>query len=89
MLFLSGTRDALAELDLLEPVVKNLGARATLYLLDTADHSFKILKRTRGTSEDVFDEMARVVREWTADLPYIGLTPNRSSSRMLNAGGIY
>jgi uncharacterized protein len=67
MLFLSGTRDALAELDLLEPVVKGLGKRATLHLLDTADHSFKILKRTRTSEEDVFVEMARVVHEWTPD----------------------
>jgi len=64
MLFLSGTRDALAELDLLEPVVKKLGKRATLHLLDTADHGFKILKRTRTSSEDVFAEMARTLREW-------------------------
>lgn len=64
MLFLSGTRDALAGLDLLEPVVKKLGKRATLHLLDTADHSYKILKKTRKTDEDVFDEMARVAREW-------------------------
>jgi uncharacterized protein len=64
MLFLSGTRDALAELDLLRPVVEKLGNLATLHLLDTADHSFKILKRTRQSSEDVFAEMARVVRGW-------------------------
>ena len=68
MLFLSGTRDALADLDLLEPVVKNLGDKATLHLLDTADHSFKILKRTRNTSEDVFDKMARVMREWASGI---------------------
>ena len=64
MLFLSGTRDALGELDLLEPVVKGLGEKATLHLLDTADHSFKILKRTRLSTEDVFAEMARSLREW-------------------------
>lgn len=64
MLFLSGTRDTLAELDLLQPVVKNLGKLATLHLVDTADHSYKILKRTRQSSEDVFMEMARVVRDW-------------------------
>lgn len=68
MLFLSGTRDALAELDLLEPVVKDLGKRATLHLLDTADHSFKILRRTRQSSEDVFAEAARVVRDWASEL---------------------
>src|SRR6266851_8747483 len=38
MLFLSGTRDELAELKLLQPVCKKLGKRATLHLLDTADH---------------------------------------------------
>jgi len=64
MLFLSGTRDSLAELDLLRPVVKRLGKRATLHLVETADHSFKTLKRTRASSEDVFAELARVVREW-------------------------
>src|SRR5215218_1990154 len=64
MLFLSGTRDALAELNLLQPAVKRLGKSATFHLVDTADHSFKILKKTRNASEDVFAEMARVVREW-------------------------
>jgi uncharacterized protein len=64
MLFLSGTRDALAELNLLEPVIQSLGKRATLYLLDTADHSYKILKKTRKSDEDVFSEIARVAREW-------------------------
>ena len=64
MLFLSGTRDALGELDLLSSMVKKLGKGATLYLLDTADHSFKVLKKTRNSMEDVFAEMARIVREW-------------------------
>lgn len=64
MLFLSGTRDALAELDLLQPVVENLGGLASLHLVDTADHSFKVLKRTRTSTEDVFAELARVLRDW-------------------------
>lgn len=68
MLFLTGTRDALAELALLEPVVANLTNKATLYLLDTADHSFKILKKTRKSSEDIFVEMARVLRGWASAL---------------------
>ncbi len=68
MLFLSGTRDKLAELDLLQPVCKGLGDKATLHLLDTADHGFKVLKRSRRTDEDVFVEMARVVNEWTSKL---------------------
>jgi predicted alpha/beta-hydrolase family hydrolase len=68
MLFLSGTRDALAELDLLEPTLKKLGKRATLRLLETADHSFKILKRTRTSAENVFDEMARLTADWASQL---------------------
>jgi hypothetical protein len=66
LLFLSGTRDDLAQLDLLEPVCKQLGKRATLHLLDTADHGYRILKRSRQSEEDVFVEMARVVREWAS-----------------------
>jgi uncharacterized protein len=68
MLFLSGTRDELANLDLLQPVCKRLGKRATLHLLDTADHGFRTLKRSRKSEEDVFVEMARVVREWASGL---------------------
>jgi predicted alpha/beta-hydrolase family hydrolase len=68
MLFLSGTRDALGELDLLKPTIKKLGKRATLHLLDTADHSFKIQKTKRTSVDDVFDEMARVTAEWIAKL---------------------
>ena len=68
MLFLSGTRDALASLELLKPVVKKLGKKATLHLLETGDHSYKILKRTRESTEDIFVEMARVVREWADEL---------------------
>ena len=68
MLFLSGTRDALAELDLLRPVCEKLGDRGTLHLLDTADHGFKVLKRLRKSDEDVFVEMARVINEWVSKL---------------------
>jgi predicted alpha/beta-hydrolase family hydrolase len=66
MLFLTGTRDKLADLELFKPIVEKLGA--TLRLLDTADHSYKVLKRTRESKEDVFAEMARVVREWVATI---------------------
>jgi uncharacterized protein len=68
MLFLSGTRDELAELALLRPVCEKLGERATLHALDTADHGYKILKKSRTSTEDVFVEMARVVRDWAAKL---------------------
>lgn len=68
MLFLSGTRDKLGELDLLQPTCEQIGDKATLHLLDTADHGFKILKRSRNTGEDVFVEMARVINEWVSEL---------------------
>jgi uncharacterized protein len=68
MLFLSGTRDELAHLDLLQSVCKKLGKRATLHTLDTADHGFRILKRSRESEEDVFVEMARIAREWASRL---------------------
>ena len=62
MLFLSGTRDALAEPELLTGVVDRLGA--TLRWLDTADHGYKVLKRTRTRTDDVFTEMAAHAREF-------------------------
>lgn len=68
MLFLTGTRDALNDLDLFRPVIRKLGKRATIHLLDTADHSYKILKKTRTSTEDIFAEMARVTAEWISSL---------------------
>lgn len=62
MLFLSGTRDTMAEAKLLEGVVGGL-ERATLHWLDTADHSFKPLKR-RASAEPVIEEAARVAAQW-------------------------
>ena len=64
MLFLSGTRDKLCTQSLLKKAFKNLGGNAELHWLDTADHGYKILKRTRISDELVFDEMARVCRDW-------------------------
>ena len=62
MLFLQGTRDALAALDQLEPVCRELGSRATLTLFTDADHSFHVPARTgRKDSQvrsDVFDALA-------------------------------
>ncbi len=67
MLFLSGTRDDLADLKLLKGVVAQLPS-ATLHLLDTADHSYRTLKRARTSTEDVFVEIARTVAEWACSL---------------------
>jgi len=49
MLFLQGTRDALAELEVLRPVVARLGARATLESFDLADHSFHVPRSSGGS----------------------------------------
>ncbi len=68
MLFLTGTRDELATLDLIEPTIASLGTRATLHFIDTANHSYKILKKSRTSDEDVFAEMARVTRDWSNNL---------------------
>ena len=66
MLFLSGTRDALAEPDLLCSVVKV--ARAKLQWLETADHGYSILKRTRQRQDVVFDEMADYARDFVVSV---------------------
>ena len=61
MLFLSGTRDELAERELLEPLVRSL-PRAGLHWLDTADHGYRVRKRSRARTDSVFDEMAEAAR---------------------------
>tara|TARA_R110002111_G_scaffold62483_2_gene103506 strand:- start:80 stop:742 length:663 start_codon:yes stop_codon:yes gene_type:complete len=65
-LFVSGSRDTLAELDLLEPIIGAL-PNASLHKLDTADHGFKILKRTRQSTEDVYTEAGRIVRAFVLE----------------------
>lgn len=64
MLFLQGTRDEFAQLDLLREVVARLGDRATLYLIEEGDHSFKVPKRTGKTEADVMNELADTVQQW-------------------------
>ena len=64
MLFLQGTRDALARWDLIERTCAALGPRATLQQLEGADHSFRVLKRSPRTNEEVADEMAASAVAW-------------------------
>ena len=66
MLFVSGDRDALAELKLLKPVVASLGERATLHLVAHADHSFKVAARSGRTSAEAEAEALDAVAEWIA-----------------------
>jgi predicted alpha/beta-hydrolase family hydrolase len=64
MLFLQGTRDTLADLAQLRPVVDRLGARATMHVVDGADHSFGVLKRSGRTGAAVLQELAETVGAW-------------------------
>src|SRR6266581_3455028 len=68
MLFLQGDRDEFADLKLLRPVVKRLGERATLHLVEGGDHSFKVLKRSGRTDGDVMTELVGAIVEWTAGI---------------------
>jgi predicted alpha/beta-hydrolase family hydrolase len=68
MLFLQGTRDKLAELDLLRPIVERLGARATLHVIEGADHSFEVPKRSGREAGEVLDELAGTVADWARRL---------------------
>ena len=66
MLFLQGTRDELAVLELLQPVVKELGALATLELLEDADHSFHVRARSGQTDAQVMSAMLDTFVEWAS-----------------------
>ena len=68
MLFLQGTRDKLAELELLRPVCNDLGSRAQLHIIEGADHSFGILKRSGRNDRDVLREIGSTMAEWAARL---------------------
>jgi predicted alpha/beta-hydrolase family hydrolase len=64
MLFLQGTRDAFAQIDLIQAVCHTLGSRATLRLIEGADHSFSVLQRSGQTSGQVVDELAGTLARW-------------------------
>ena len=64
MLFLQGTRDALAALDQLKPLCQALGKRATLTLFQDADHSFHVPARTGRKDPQVRSEMLDALVEW-------------------------
>jgi uncharacterized protein len=64
MLFIQGTRDTLAELPLLEPVVKRLGKSAALHLVQEADHSFHVLVRSGRNDPEVMSEVVATLSAW-------------------------
>jgi hypothetical protein len=64
MLFLQGSRDSLAELSLLEPVVKSLKRRAMLHLVQDADHSFHVPARSGRNDKEVMNEILDAFADW-------------------------
>jgi len=68
MLFLQGTRDTLADLVLLRPIIKKLSTRATLHIVESADHSFHVLKRSGKTDGGVLTELAQTTAAWADSL---------------------
>lgn len=66
MLFLQGTRDELADLTLLEPVIRKLGKLATLEKIEAADHGFHVLVRSGRTNAQVMSELLDKASAWIA-----------------------
>lgn len=64
MLFLQGTRDALADLELVRSVTEPLAARATLHVVEGADHAFHVLVRSGRTDGEVLEELAGTIADW-------------------------
>ena len=80
MLFLQGTRDELAHLDLLRPIVEGL-RRATLHIVDDADHSFHVRKKSGRGDAEVLTELAQTFARWAQR------TIGDSSSRASRSAG--
>jgi uncharacterized protein len=69
MLFLQGTRDEFAQLDLLQPLCQRLGSRATLKLFPDADHSFHVPARTGRKDSDIRTELLDTIASWMPTSP--------------------
>ena len=80
MMFLQGTRDDLADLTLMRSVTDDLGAHATLHVVDGADHGFGVLKRSGRTAGDVLTELGDTVAAFLAQVP--GSADVSSTSRV-------
>jgi uncharacterized protein len=69
MLFIQGARDALAEHSLLERIVTRLGPRATLHVVEDADHSYHVPARTGRSDVEVRNALWPVLAQWVDSLP--------------------
>ena len=77
-LFLQGTRDELADLKLLRPVCAKLGPRVTLHIIETADHSFHVLKKSGRSDAEVLRELAETTVLWAEGIERKQSTPQNS-----------
>lgn len=68
MLFLQGTRDALADLGLLKPVIAALGPKATLHEVEGGDHSFAVLKKSGRSNDEALAEVLDTLTAWIDQL---------------------
>lgn len=68
MLFLQGTRDTFADLTLLRPVCAKLNPQPTLHIIESADHSFHVLKSSGKTDAEILRELAQTTATWASDL---------------------
>lgn len=68
MLFLQGTRDGLADLGLLKPVIAALGTKATLHEIAGGDHSFAVLKKSGRTNDEALTEVLDTLAAWIDQL---------------------
>ena len=68
MLFLQGTRDTFADLKLLRPICTKLRPRATLHIIESADHSFHVVKSSKRTDAEVLRELTETTASWAATL---------------------
>ena len=68
LLFVSGAKDALAQMDLLEPVVRGLGDHATLHVIAEADHSLKVPAKSGRTNAEAEAEALDAMADWMARL---------------------
>jgi predicted alpha/beta-hydrolase family hydrolase len=64
MLFLQGTRDDLADLELLEPITREFGERATLRIIDDGDHSFHVRVKSGRRDPEAMEEVLDAIGEW-------------------------
>jgi len=72
MLFLQGTRDRLARLDLLEPLLARVKPRPTLHVVDSADHGFDVTKKSGRTDDEILDEICSRFSEWVSEMTKSG-----------------